>query len=353
MMTILQEVKIARVVLGIILSVAISIPGFVSASECRNDQILSYSINPGERVESFQGFYYDVSADTDPDSLGVEVNGAQQPLVYAEKEEGGYTAIVLLDRYVEGAVYVDIYAEGLSEQSCDTPISTSIVAGPFDKYDEYGVALRGSSQSSDQGSPSYTPPRTDNSQTSTNVGSDTSSDQVVQAPDNDSEGETDRDEGLADIDGLDEEADTQATTSTSSDDQIADGDTTLGDGANQSASLWGSISAMLGASDCNTFGASWPWYAWLGMIWMYLVALWLAVTYFVEPAVGQSGYRTRLTWTMGLGTALSVGFWYLANPCLTHLWVAIVLFGLGALLYWLYSEEDDISGIVIETKDES
>jgi hypothetical protein len=171
-------------------------------------------------------------------------------------------------------------------------------------------------------------------------------DQTTQAPDGESDADSEETERA---DEASSELASGTTTATNTD-VVADSESSAG---NQAASMWGGVTQFFSPESCATFGAMWPWYAWLGVIWVYLVVLWLVVTYFVEPDIGRSDYTSRLGWTMGIGTLLSVLFWYLANPCFTHAWVPIVLVVLGVLLYWLYSEEDDATDIVIETKDES
>lgn len=354
----LQGVQSARLAMGVLMSMVLVAPGIVSASECRNTQIDSYSINPGDRVESFEGFYFDVSADTDIDSLAVEVNGDEQPVVHAQKEDGGYKAIVLLTHKYEGSIYIDMYADGLTDDACDTPISTSLVTGSLDTYNEYGVRINNQSSSASEASDDeeYAPVvDTGDSvvvaQDATDSGTEdevsTQEDTTLAVEDSQDEDglEDDRQENLG---GLAED-----TTATDTDAEVlANAGDDRSNDSSQAASVWGSITSFLKADTCATFGASWPWYAWLGIIWIYLVALWLVVTYFVEPAIGRSDYATRLVWTMGIGTALALGFWYFANPCFTHVWVPIVLIVLGILLYWLYSEEDEGSDVVIETKDQ-
>ena len=112
----------------------------------------------------------------------------------------------------------------------------------------------------------------------------------------------------------------------------------------QTAAVLGSVAGLLGTAgdSCSTKAASWPWYAWLGMIWLWLIALWIGLAYLAEPILGEKQYSRRLATVIGCGTGLGLGLWWIISPCYTNIWVPVTVAVMGIALYWLYSEDADI-----------
>ena len=90
---------------------------------------------------------------------------------------------------------------------------------------------------------------------------------------------------------------------------------------------------------CSTVGSNWSWYVYLGIIWLWLVAVWVAISYYAEPAFGTGLYSKRLTIIVSLAGVAGLLLWYVTNPCLTHAWLPATFVALSILLHWLYSED--------------
>lgn len=291
---------------------------------CRNSQIVSYSPASGTQVEEeLQYIEYIVSPNTHIPSLEAYINGKSYPVQYRQLDDETYRARVVVPSDIEGSVYVAMGAQSQTLGSCDNLLHTSFVIDTTDSYNDYGVSHTVASYDSHNQSTAVTA-RVDApgvARSHTNV-----STLGPKVTTNQNESRIDQDD--------DKSAENRGNLWVKEIDQAS---SVFG---LQAASMIGGITGILPKGEsCNTLGSSWPWYAWLGIIWIALVLLWLVIVYTLEPQFGEQVYASRLAWTVTLFTVLSVGFWWMANPCYTHLWVPICLCIWGASVYWLYSEE--------------
>ena len=278
---------------------------------CRNTQIISYTPQSGSEVSSLEYIQYIVSEQTAVASLEFYINNQSYPVQYRELDDGTYRARVAVPEDLEGPLYVEMGAGSMHLEACNDLLTMSFVLDRDNSYSPHGVRTT---------SPSlvdFSPPREP---------------RMTQIPESQAPAETrvvDDEEVVASEEPLKE-----SLLST-----VAEG---ASQASTQASNIFGSLSSL--ASDdnqtCSELGASWPWYLWLVFVVIYALILGGVLAYTIDPILGHKHYGRKLGVTITGATLLALIFWWLANPCYTHLWVPPVLALFSLVLYWLYSEEE-------------
>lgn len=289
---------------------------------CYNSQIISYTPQSGSYISDVDYIEYIVSGDTVISSLEGSINGVSYPVQYRDMGDGTYRARIVVPENVQGSVYVDMGAQSDTDGACNDLLSMSFILNTDGSYNRYGVRAVASPVKTVAVVPTTSP-----------IVASRSTDEGVGVLLLD-------EENLESQVSPEEIAVADASSIADLDDEMTDEVAAAEDGLQ--TALIGAAGSAFGEKTCTTLGASWPWFVWLGFVWLYLIVLWLVLGYTVEPIFGQDAYARRLGWTVGLGTVAAIVFWWMANPCYTHVWVPVTVALLGVALYWLYSEEDHV-----------
>ncbi len=335
-----------------------------SSRECRNSQIMSYSPLHNSHESQLPEFVFYTNSDIYIPSLELTINEKSYPVQYTEMPDGSFKVRAVNTDSITGNVYVAMGAQSQTVGACNSLLYTSFTVqekqtiSTVNQNNTSSISGNTAANNSDTTAETKTivavgdtttSQNENNTQIIVNVATTTTTN-VDGGEENNTKGffawvsglftnnEKAKIENKTDL-VAESEILVNATSSTTSEDNtalITSGVAAAGAVALQKANIG---SALEATKNCSTVGANWSWYVYLAIIWLWLVAVWVAISYYAEPAFGTAQYAQRLTI---IAIASAVGgllLWYVTNPCFTHPWLPATFIALAILLHWLYSED--------------